>query len=408
VLSQSNLKTVEPISSKSECWHLVTPEFPPDLGGVSDYAAQVAGALRATGDDVHVWCYGPEAEGVKRESDDCWLHRSPTRSVLPALKWLAIEIKQYQGPRRMLVQWVPHGYGWQSMNVPFCLWLWWRSYRGDQVALMVHEAFLRFREGNCRQDVAAAVHRVMTVILLQAAKRVWMSTSSWERLLRPYTLGRRLTFESLPVPSNIPVGRNDGVASLNRRFAAAGKQIAGHFGTHGALTTDLLSQCVPELLRRRPDLVFLMIGSGSDKYGDELRWRYPKLAPRIFAVGRISPEEVSRHLLVCDVLIQPFPDGITTRRTSALAGLAHGRAIVTTNGKLTESFWAGSGSVVLVPADDPHGLVSAVESVLDDSLLNVQLRERGRALYEEQFHIRHVVHKLRQTAGVQEPCFASD
>ena len=39
-------------------WHLVTSEYPPDIGGVSDYTAQLARALAGAGDEVHVWCPG--------------------------------------------------------------------------------------------------------------------------------------------------------------------------------------------------------------------------------------------------------------------------------------------------------------------------------------------------------------
>ena len=40
-------------------WHIVTPELPPDCGGVGDYTAQIAGALARTGDSVSV--YSPPA-----------------------------------------------------------------------------------------------------------------------------------------------------------------------------------------------------------------------------------------------------------------------------------------------------------------------------------------------------------
>ncbi len=38
--------------------HLLTPEYPPAIGGVGDYARQVAQGLAEAGDDVHVWCPG--------------------------------------------------------------------------------------------------------------------------------------------------------------------------------------------------------------------------------------------------------------------------------------------------------------------------------------------------------------
>ena len=39
-------------------WHLITCEYPPDVGGISDHTAQLASGLAAAGDEVHVYCPG--------------------------------------------------------------------------------------------------------------------------------------------------------------------------------------------------------------------------------------------------------------------------------------------------------------------------------------------------------------
>src|SRR5690606_13687540 len=45
----------------SSRWHLITGEFPPAPGGVSDYTAAVALGLAAAGDAGDVWCPAPGA-----------------------------------------------------------------------------------------------------------------------------------------------------------------------------------------------------------------------------------------------------------------------------------------------------------------------------------------------------------
>ena len=47
-------------------WQLITGEYPPQPGGVSDYSQQVAAGLAEAGDDVQVWA--PSAE--KMDSKD--------------------------------------------------------------------------------------------------------------------------------------------------------------------------------------------------------------------------------------------------------------------------------------------------------------------------------------------------
>src|SRR5262249_40403033 len=155
-----------------------TSEYPPQCGGVSDYTANLARALAAAGEEVHVWC--PPAGG-RSDCPGITVHASLGRIFPGDLFRVSAELDAYPGPRRLLVQWVPHGYGWRSMNVPFCLWLNQRARRrGDCLELMVHEPFLAFREGSALQDAVAAVHRIMTVLLLSAAPRVWLSIPEWE------------------------------------------------------------------------------------------------------------------------------------------------------------------------------------------------------------------------------------
>src|SRR5215831_14231912 len=154
-------------------WHLITCEYPPQPGGVSDYTCLLAAGLAAQGDQVHVWCSGPPGEST--EPPGVFVHRELGGSRPADLRRMGGQLNRFKAPRRILVQWVPHGYGYRSMNVPICLWLWRRSrIHGDDVSLMVHEPYLAFGKGSWRQDAAALVHRIMTAILLRAANRVWI------------------------------------------------------------------------------------------------------------------------------------------------------------------------------------------------------------------------------------------
>src|SRR5580704_1855890 len=132
---------VEPgVATRALTWHVITCEYPPQSGGVSDYTILLAKGLAAHGDQVHIWCpswpeKAPEIPGVQ-------VHPSLGK-FSPRDFWKAgRELDRFPEPRRLLIQWVPHGFGYQSMNLPFCLWLWGRSTRHqDQVEVMVHEPF---------------------------------------------------------------------------------------------------------------------------------------------------------------------------------------------------------------------------------------------------------------------------
>ena len=157
-------------------WHLITCEYPPDVGGISDHTAQLASGLAAAGDEVHVYCPGrarPAAGGV---------HLHPVLGTFSSadLRRAGERIDACPGSRRLVIQWVPHGFGQRSLNLGFCLWVARRARAGDLVDIVVHEPYLDFGWGPLRHLAMAAVHRLMTAVLLRAADRVWISTPAWE------------------------------------------------------------------------------------------------------------------------------------------------------------------------------------------------------------------------------------
>jgi hypothetical protein len=371
-------------------WHIITPEYPPNCGGVSDYSEHIAHGLRAAGDQVHVWCPAVDASHAE------WVHQISGGMNVEGLRRLGNALDQFPKPRRLLVQWVPHGYGYHSMNLPFCVWLWWRARRGDRVEIMVHEAFLFFLEGNWKQDAAALVHRLMIMVLLRAASQVWMSTSSWEKHLKRYTLGRKAAFAWLPVPATIPVtSHTAGVSELRERVAPPGTKLIGHFGTYGKNVAPLLERIALGLLPSRSDLVLLLMGRSSEVFRERLIDINPALASQVVASGHLDPESISLCLTACDLLLQPFVDGANARRTSLIACLAHGAAIVTTLGPRTEAFWKASNAVVLVPIDREGLFIPEAERLLGDPAELNRLRKASRGLYEQYFDTEHVVRLLR-------------
>lgn len=362
-------------------WHLITGEYPPQRGGVGDYTALLAGALAAAGAEVHVWCPGPEPGPA--DQTGVTVHRELGRLTGADLARAGKLLDACPGPRRLLVQWVPHSFGRRSLNVAFAWWLWRRAVHGERIELMVHEPFLAFREGSWRQDAAALVHRLMATLALRASRRVWLSIPAWESYLQPWTLGRRLPFAWLPVPANVPVVHDaDRVRAVRQRYAADGS-LVGHLGTYGSATTELLLPTVRALVERGVHV--LLLGHGSERYAAE----------RVVTMGSLPAGELSVHLQACDVLLQPFVDGVSGRRTSAMAGLAHGIPLVTTSGRLSEPLWADSGAVRL--ARDVPGLVQAVADLLADAPSRARLGAAGAALYQQHFAVEHTVRALQDS-----------
>ena len=373
-------------------WHILTSEYPPDVGGVSDYTRQVAEGLARDGEEVHVWCPRPAPDG---RAGGVRVH-SVLGDIRPSdLRRVGDLLDGFPAPRRLLVQWVPHGFGYHSMNVWFCLWLLRRSMSGDLVELMVHEAYSDFRRGPLRHVVMACVQRFMTVLLLLTASRVWIATPSWERRLRAYALGRNVSITWLPVPGCVPTDPGAPSDVVRRRYAAERTILIGHFGSYGRDVTSLLEAWLPGVMTHAARPSLLLIGSSSDAYRDRLLEQYPKFGTRIHSAGYVPASLLAEHIAACDIFVQPYPDGITARRTTAMACLSQGRPVVTTNGASTESFWANTDAVVLAGVGDPDGCVAAVAGLMEDPQRRRTLGARGRSLYVRTFDVSHVVGALK-------------
>ena len=380
--------------------HFITPEYPPQPGGVADYTFLVGQRLAESGAGVHIWCPNPSNLPEEQTHGAVSVHRTLGSFSPSDLRNTGALLDRFPAPRRLVVQWVPHGYGFYSMNVAFCAWLWYRAKRRrDRVELMVHEPCLAFREGSWKQDLAAGVHRVMLMLLLDSAEKVWMSIPDWERTLRPWARKRELKYEWLPVPSNVPVVDDAAGIALLRDMYGQGRLILGHFGTYGSPVSHLLAGALPPILSESPEVAVLLMGRGSKEFRSFLVSGRPELAERIYATGGLEPADLSRHLSACDLILQPYPDGISTRRTSAMASLAHGRPTVSTIGRLSEDFWVGSKAVAVAPAGDSAQLAEAVRRLLHDPEERRALGLRAKRLYDSRFAVEKTVAALLEGSG---------
>ena len=380
-----------------QTWAILTPEFPPLCGGVGDYTAQVAAALAARGDDVTVFTppqaaaplpvpgvtlvtlgdiYGPAS---RIEIDRCVADRATT----------------------MLVQYVPTAFGLKGANVPWCRWLLERSQRPRaDVRVMFHEPYFDYGWKPLHQGPLSIVQRAMARILLRIGGTTYLSTDAWRPRLMRYAREReRRCFVTLPIPSTIPRSLDgDAVRELRRELhddPASTGAVVGHFGTYGTHVAPMLRQALESLLHADPRLTAICAGAGGDVFAHAVASARPVLAGRIRGFGRTSPGRTATILAACDLMLQPFPDGVTTRRTSVMASLQSGRPVLTTTGHLTESVWRETGAVAMTASDDGRAFVETACRLLADPGERAALATRGERTYRERFALEHTIATLR-------------
>jgi glycosyltransferase involved in cell wall biosynthesis len=371
-------------------WHIVTGEYPPSRGGVADYSRSIARALALAGDEVHVWT--PSSRSGLVNDAGVTVHSLEQGFGPRGLVALSRDFDRQRGPRRLLLQYVPQAFGLRGMNVPFCAWI--ASLRDTQVWVMFHEVMVRWEPPrSTRKAVLVATTHAMAGLLVARADRLLVSIPSWKPLLRSLAL-RRPQATWLPIPSSLPTDiPSESGPNIRKRLGLEPEiPLMGHFGTYGSLIGPLLKNAALAALRSDPRRRLLLLGRGGEAFARDLT-NERAVADRVVATGELESADVAAHLSACDVLVQPYADGVSTRRTSAMAGLALGIPIATNDGRLTESVWRETGAVELAATSDR--VDEAAELLLRDRAYAAAVGERGRSLYRRRFSLEHTIRGLQ-------------
>jgi glycosyltransferase involved in cell wall biosynthesis len=368
----------------SRTWHIVTGEYPPQPGGISDYTGALVGALRARGEKVQVWS-PPER---------------PARFGISGLRAIGhgIDASRAAGDDPiLLVQYAPNAFGMRGANVLLCAWLLLRAgRRKDDIRVMFHEPFFYFGRQSLGRNLLALVHRLMAALLLSASRIAYLSTSSWEKLLSRYAPARH-PFVALPIPATV-VPPVDPAGAARIRASLAGDErtfVVGHFGSYPDDVAGELERVLSALLPAIPDARVFLIGRNSENFRERYVEAFPQHAGRIVASGELAANVVANHLGACDVVLQPYPDGATTRRTSLMASLACGVPTVTTLGMWSEPVWREADeAVALAPAGDAPAIVRWCRKLAHDASHRRTLGNAGRAFYERHFGMERTVKAL--------------
>jgi glycosyltransferase involved in cell wall biosynthesis len=386
---------IVPRSSLGTTWAILTGEYPPQIGGVSDYTQTIARHLADAGDIVHVFT---ATGGTTTSSANVTLHPLHDHFGRAGLRWLDSQLRELPRPLRVLVQYVPHAFGHRAMNVRFALWLWHRR-RHYEIDVMFHEVAFGFDRGQpLRHHLLAAVQLPMAGLAARAARRIFVSIPAWEPRLRRF-VGKRKPITWLPVPSSIESSPDPACArAVRERIGVQPDELLlGHFGTYGSTITNLLSSIMTRLASERTEVAhrWLLIGKGSDDFCRKMAERSPALTRSLVATGALPRDQIAAHLVACDLLVQPYPDGISTRRSSAMAGLGLGKPMVTCEGRLSEPIWRESGGVALASAPSADEMAAKVDVLLESAPARAALGQRARSLYAARFDIDNLITALR-------------
>ncbi|MFZ0593007.1 MAG: hypothetical protein WAM39_21295 [Bryobacteraceae bacterium] len=377
---------------------IITCEFPPVVGGVADYTQEVAIGLSQLGRSVRVW--GPGSEPAERANSHLTINRSLGRFGLRSLIRAGRAMKAGSGGRCLLLQWEPVGYGVGSVNLMFCLWIASMVLGGARLIVMFHETFLSYSKRTPKRLIAASLQRFMAFLLVNFASKVFASTAGGAQALNRFSL-RRGKVGHLPVFSNVKTDRDpDYVRALRASFRSEEEILVGHFGRYMAETESLVVPALRRLLLGNPAIKVLFAGECASRYRVKLLDGYFELAPRVHSVGICSAGAVASVLSACDFMFQPYPDGITTRRSTAMAALANGRFLVSNAGPSTEDLWMQSPAVCLLTGQDPATHADELARVVRSPELVARGSASARQFYEQNFSSQRTLRDLKASIRI--------
>jgi UDP-glucose:(heptosyl)LPS alpha-1,3-glucosyltransferase len=277
-----------------------------------------------------------------------------------------------EAPPWVLIQYNPFRYGrWGFAPRLVCDALRLRG-RGVPLAVMVHEAWVGMTDW--RSTVIGLWQRVQLRALVRLADGVMTST---EALAREIGHGA----VHVPISTNItPVDTSQKAA--RERLGLDGKLAVALFGRgHESRALDHAEAAIAAVADAYGANRLAVLNLGADAP----TVRAPA-GVEVSSPGRQTADELSVGVSASDVILLPLTDGISTRRTTLMAALAHGRPVLGLHGRNTDTLLAETpGALALTPVGDRAAFArAAVELVGDQAQLDA-IGEAGRRLYEEQF-----------------------
>jgi hypothetical protein len=177
----------------------------------------------------------------------------------------------------------------------------------------------------------------------------------------------------------IPVGANCPELPCHNFFENHNAKTIAVYGVTGGAQILLevadIAFVVKQVCQSGQTLRLIMFGRGSLESESALRKELTDVNVEIEILGLVSPEEVTATLARADVLL--FVRGqISSRRGSAIAGIACGLPIVCYSGPETD--WpVTEAGILAAPSGDRKALARALENVLSDAALRYALAERS-------------------------------
>jgi len=360
----------------------LTGEYPPMQGGIADHTAYLVAHLQPLEVQSSIIISHPF---VPNESDKisffllpdwggrCWLYLSHyLKTACPDLLHI-----QYQAAAFDLGGWVN--------------WLpWYLKKRGFRTRLVTTFHDLRIpyifpKAGLFRWRSILALARYSDAVICTNQEDLQTLSSQIPHL----------TCQHIPLGSNVepnPPTNFDRSVWRQRYGANESTFLMAYFGfLNESKGGEELIESLALLRQQDGDVRLLLIGGEvgqadptNVKYAQRVRSliKQYQLNDVVYATGYIDLREVSANLLAADAVVMPYRDGVSFRRTTLIAALRHGCAIISTspsNPSFVPEIRHGE-NMLLTPPNEATALAQTIVMLAKDKALQQKLKVGAKQL----------------------------
>jgi len=317
---------------------IITGSYPPDVCGVSDYTERLEHHLRLIGINVRIY--------TGRD----WRLRYALKNSAE-LKRLGADIIHMQYPST--------GYGWKL---------------GPQLMALARPMVVTLHEAS-----QAHFLRRLALYPFSVRSQRFIFTNEYEQAyvqrFAPWLRDRSLL---IPIGNNVPL-----VSSPNEPL----KSTITYFGLirpeKGLEEVMELGRLLKAGSRHWKIRIIGKLMPGYEGYYEQLRLRAKDL-PLDWRIG-LDGNALSLELASSDIAYLPFPDGASERRSSLIALLANGSAIITTKGPHTPSLVQES----VFFASSPSEALAYIDNLEHNPSRKILLQQRARN-YAKKFEWQNI------------------
>lgn len=350
----------------------VTGEYPPMVGGIGDYTRHLVQELVQQGVEVGVLTRKKAAPKAGREepNEDVRLFPEVDRWRLPVLELVRRRAAEYD---LVHLQYQAAAFDLGAAGPLVADWLRWRG--GPPVVVTFHDLrvpYLFPKAGPLRQiALRRLARRAHAVVVTNAADeqqvRAWVEPMASPPLVQVIPLGNNVS-RTLPPAF-------DRQAWRARWGVQPGEYLMVHFGLiNRSKGVPVLLKAHDRLLRAGIPVRLLFLGDplgASDPTNAEHLEEVKRLIQELnlgngwtMWTGWLPPTEIAAGLAAADVVVLPYRDGASLRRTTLITALAHGCAVVTTAPDGEIPLLRPDHNVVFARRDDPADLARRIALVL--------------------------------------------